>query len=120
MAKLDKAGVGRKSTASQDRILRAKYHDYCSARVADVLLRLTADEMYLLAQEVAGEPEGSEVDVPSFAEIVRLATDRLTRDLALPDFPRWVSEYEADPRRFEREMLGLWREDLSTSDRGVD
>jgi hypothetical protein len=40
-----------------NRILEAKYLDWCSARLADRFLRLTPDEIYDLAQE--GSPEGS-------------------------------------------------------------
>lgn len=39
-------------------ILRGKYLDWCSARVAERFLRLTPDEIYQLAQEVT-EPAGA-------------------------------------------------------------
>ena len=108
------------SGAQSDPVLRAKYLDYCSARVAEVLLGLTADEMYLLAQEVAGESAQADEDLPSFNTIVHLATERITRDLALPDFPDWVEAYAKDPERFEQELLGLWEADLKTSNQGVN
>lgn len=101
-------------------VMRAKYLDYCSARVADVLLHLTADEMYLLAQEVAEESGGPEErPLLSFNTIVRLATERISRELALPDFQSWVTEYQENPDAFERRMIGLWETDLRTSDRGL-
>jgi hypothetical protein len=103
-----------------DPILRAKYLDYCSARVAEALLRLTADEMYLLGQEVAGGPKGADADVLSFGAIVRLATERLTEGLSLPDFPEWVRQYRKNPQKFEQEMIGLWETDLKTSDHRVN
>ena len=109
-----KAGKG----AHSDPVLRAKYLDYCSARVAEVLLRLTADEMYLLAQEVVGESSGA--DLPSFSTIVHLATERITRDLALPDFRDWVDAYAKDPGRFEQELIGLWEADVKTSKQGIN
>lgn len=94
----------------------AKYLDYCSARVADALLKLTADEMYILAQEVAGQTTGPDAEVPSFSRIVRLATERLTSDLKLPEYSEWVQAYEADPTKFDQDMIGLWREDATTSE----
>ncbi len=90
-----------------DSVLRAKYLDYCSARVAEVLLRLTADEMYLLAHE--GE------DPPSFGTMVKVATDRISRQLALPDFPEWANEYRANPEYYEQKMIGLWEAELNPS-----
>lgn len=103
-----------------DPVLHAKYLDYCSARVADVLLRLTADEMYVLAQEVSAQPAESGERFPSFTTIVRLATERISRELALPDYPAWAREYQKDPAAFERQMLGLWEADVSTSDQGAN
>jgi hypothetical protein len=99
-------------------VLRAKYLDYCSARVADLLLRLTPDEMYVLAQDAARELEGRGDGPLSYTEIVRLATDRISRKLDLPDFPRWVVEYRADPESFEKELLGLWETDPGKNDSG--
>ena len=39
------------------RVLRAKYLDWCSARIADRFLRLTPEEIYKLAER-ASEGEG--------------------------------------------------------------
>jgi len=97
-------------------VLRAKYLDYCSARVADLLLRLTADEMYLLAQEAAGELDEADGESLSYTEIVRLATDRIARKLSLPDFRSWVHAYRSAPETFERELLGLWESDAGSRD----
>ena len=36
-----------------EEVLRAKYLDYCSAQVADILLLLSPDEMFVLAQDAA-------------------------------------------------------------------
>jgi len=98
-------------------VLRAKYLDYCSARVAEVLLRLSPDEMFLLAQDAARERNVEHEGSLSYSESVRLATDRISRDLALPDFAGWASDYAQDPERFEREMLGLWEADVRTSEK---
>lgn len=97
-------------------VLRAKYLDYCSARVADLLLRLTADEMYVLARDAAGELEDQGNEPLSYTDIVRLATDRISRKLALPDYHQWATEYRANPESFEKELLGLWETDLGATD----
>ncbi len=115
-----KAVPKEEGKASSDPVLRAKYLDYCSARVAEVLLRLSADDMYLLAQEVARESGEVHKEVPSFGTIVRLATERITRELSLPDFPDWMREYKKNPEGFEREMIGLWEADLKESNQGVN
>ena len=120
MTDLGKVGLKGGSEGESDPILRAKYLDYCSARVAEVLLRLTADDMYVLAQEVAGESAGENEAVPSFNTIVRLATERITRGLSLPDFWDWVGEYRKNPEGFEQEMIGLWEADVKMSNQGAN
>jgi hypothetical protein len=90
-------------------VLRAKYLDYCSAQVADILLLLSPDEMFVLAQDAARDA-GVALDL-SYDQIVDLATGRVSRKLALPDFETWVREYQADPERFEEHLMGLWKSD---------
>lgn len=92
-----------------DPVLRAKYLDYCSARIADALLDLSADEMYLLARDAARELGREEEAGLSYDVVVRLATERISRTIALPDPTTWARAYQEDPERFEQEMLGLWR-----------
>jgi hypothetical protein len=98
-----------------EEVLRAKYLDYCSAKVADVLLLLSPDEMFVLAQDAAREA-GLALDL-SYDQIVDLATGRVSRKLALPDFDTWVREYKADPDHFEEDLMGLWESDHPDSDR---
>ena len=69
-------------------VLRAKYLDYCSAQVADLLLYLTPDEIYLLAQRAYREE--SEEGELSYVEMVQSATDWLSRKGALPPFEIWL------------------------------
>ncbi len=109
------AGPASQDEADPDRpdLLRGKYLDYCSARIADVLLRLTADEMYLLAQDAARELGRREEASLSYDAVVRLATQRLSSSISLPDFATWSLAYEEDPDRFERELLGLWEGDAA-------
>jgi hypothetical protein len=49
---------------ADERVLRAKYFDWCSARVADRFLRLSPDEIYELAQQASRdaseEPESQD------------------------------------------------------------
>ena len=95
-------------SGSMDRdVLRAKYRDYCSARVADVLLTLTPDEIYIIAEAEARRQTGDEGPA-SYSEAVDLATQRVRAQLNLPDFAAWSVAYEAEPSRFDPLLLGLW------------
>jgi hypothetical protein len=98
----------------QLRVLRAKYHDYCSAQVADLLVYMSPDEIYLLAHRAYRE-EGGEGDV-SYAEMVRVATEWLARRVALPPFEVWAEDYRAHPDRYEEYFMGLWETDADRSE----
>jgi hypothetical protein len=87
-------------------ILRAKYLDYSSAQMADLLLYLSPDEIYLLAQRAHRE-KGGGGDL-SYVEMVQLATDWLARKVTLPPFEVWLTDYQAHPDRYEEYLLGLW------------
>ena len=96
-------------------ILRAKYLDYCSAQVADILLLLTPDEMYVLAQDAARD-SGMAGDM-GYDQIVTLATHRVSRKLALPPFEVWALDYQSNPERYDQYLMGLWESELTgTSD----
>ena len=95
-------------------ILRAKYLDYCSAQVADILLLLSPDEMFVLAQDAAREA-GLSGDL-GYDQIVSLATGRVSRKLALPTFEDWAREYKEDPDRFEEHLMGLWESETAGQD----
>jgi hypothetical protein len=92
------------------RVLRAKYLDYCSSQVAEHLLRLSPDEIYVLAQE-ALRAAGRESE-PSYEEMVRLATEGVAQRLTLPPFEQWADEYERDPARYDDQLIGLWEREL--------
>ena len=102
-----RADAGAERTDDSCRVLKAKYRDYCSARVADVLLTLSPDEIYVIA-----EAEARKARVPgtpgSYTEAVDLATRKVREQLQLPDFGVWAEEYERTPERFESYLLGLW------------
>lgn len=118
-------------SAEDDRILRAKYLDWCSARLAERFLALTPEQIYELARETpSGEagPEGAQdVSLPdspsaaspvsssepdSFSVIVERITREIETALGLPDFETWVVSYRASPDHYDEEMLGFWRERL--------
>ena len=89
-----------------DEVLRAKYLDYCSAQVAEVLLGMSPDEIFVLARDAA-QARGTE-EAPSYDSMVQGDTARIYRKLELPRFQAWVSQYNEDPARFESEILGIW------------
>ena len=80
--------------------------DYCSAQVADLLLYLSPDEIYLLAQRAYRE-EGADEEL-TYVQMVRIATDWLSRKISLPPFDLWLADYRAHPERYEEYFLGLW------------
>ncbi len=100
-----------------ERVLRAKYLDWCSARLADRFLRLTPDEIYELAQEA--EPEGAPgADAEhgvgtevSYRSVVERVTEALALRIQLPTYEEWSVAYTEAPEGFDEELLGLWRED---------
>ena len=91
-------------------VLRAKYLEYCSAQVAEHLLLLSPDEIYLLAQE-AHRLDGGR-DEPTYERMVHLATSGVSRRLALPPFDAWAEDYARNPARYEDHFLGLWKSEL--------
>ena len=93
-----------------ERILRAKYLDYCSSQVAEHLLRLSPDEIYVLAQEALRS--GGQKSEPSYEQMVRLATEGVAQRLRLPQFEQWADEYERDPARYDDQLIGLWESEL--------
>lgn len=99
-------GAGQAGSEEPLEVLRAKYLDYCSAQVADLLLYLSPDEIFLLAQRAHRE-KGGRGDL-SYVEMVRLATDWLSHKVALPPFDVWLEDYRRSPAEYEEYLLGLW------------
>ncbi len=106
---MDAGGTG---SDEQIELLRAKYHDYCSAQIADLLLYLSPDEIYMLAQrahrEVGGQGE------LTYVQMVRMATEWLARRITLPPFDVWRVDYEAHPERYEEYLMGLWESETES------
>jgi hypothetical protein len=92
-------------------VLRAKYHDYCSSQVADLLVYMSPDEIYLLAHQAYRE-DGGEGEI-TYTEMVRVATDWLARRIALPPFEVWLEDYREHPQKYEEYFMGLWKTEPS-------
>lgn len=96
------------SSAEPRDVLRAKYLDYCSARLCDVFLELEEERVFELAraaEKKAGVPQGA----LSFRQIAGLLVEQLMDDIALPDFDVWVDSYREHPEEYEPYLLGLWK-----------
>jgi hypothetical protein len=107
-------GAGESGSEEPREVLRAKYLDYCSSQVADLLLYLSPDEIYLLAQRAHRE-RGGEGDL-SYQDMVRIATDWLSQKVTLPPFDVWVEDYRSHPDRYEEYFMGLWESDVTDSE----
>lgn len=101
-------GAGKSGTEARG-VLHRKYLDYCSAQVADLLLYLSPDEIYILAHRAHIEAGGG--GELTYVEMVRIATDWLSTKVALPPFEVWAEDYRAHPERYEEYLMGLWRAD---------
>jgi len=74
--------------------------------VADLLLYLSPDEIYLLAQRAHRE-RGGQGNV-SYVEMVKIATDWLGQRVALPPFDIWEADYLAHPELYDEYLIGVW------------
>ena len=93
-------------------VLHAKYHDYCSSQLADLLLFLSSDEIYLLAKRAQ---EGrDEAATPSYADVVRVATEWLSARVPLPPFEVWLEDYRRNPASYDEYLMGLWESEVDT------
>ena len=101
--------AGLNSGAGIDEVLRAKYLDFCSARLTEVFLSLSEERIYRLVEEAAREAN-LQVGTLNFQTMVRLVTQKLEQSVPLPDLQTWAREYSADPDRFDEHLLGLWKE----------
>ncbi|TVP43933.1 MAG: hypothetical protein EA350_12720, partial [Gemmatimonadales bacterium] len=116
MANVERSSADTGPGESVDPVLRAKYLDFCSARVAEALLSLSPDEMFLLAEDAAREASTPHPVPLGYEDMVRLATERLSRRIDLPSFAAFREAYRKDPTSFDREMLGLWESDPAARD----
>lgn len=99
-----------------DRALRAKYLDWCSARIAERFLDLSPEEIYALARpdgetELAGlSPPLPRVEEGSYRALVQRVTESLLGRMSLPGFEEWRAAYAVSPERYDAEMLGFWKD----------
>lgn len=96
--------------SDDEEVLRAKYIEYCSAQLADLLLYLSPDEIFVLAEKAA-RASGETGDV-SYSKTVKVAPRWLAERVSLPTFEVWAAEYCAHPERFESDLIGLWKDGL--------
>lgn len=106
---------------SGERTLRAKYLDWCSARLAERFLDLSPEQIYDLARpSPTGSAEAPEdgaavATLPpatdeSYRALVQRVTDALLERTPLPTYEQWAAAYEETPERFDAELLGFWKE----------
>lgn len=103
------AGERSPDPEADERVLRAKYLDYCSAQLADLLLYLSPDEIFLLAEKAARDR--GETSAGSYSDMVEVATGWVGDRVTLPPYEVWVEDYIANPEYYERYIMGLWRSD---------
>jgi len=97
-----------KAVADTEEVLRAKYYDYCSARVCDVFMELDEERVFELAQ-AAEERAGVAPGALNFRDLASLLVEQLLGDLSLPDFETWAKEYKENPGQYDPYLLGLWK-----------
>ena len=100
---------GDPETELTEAVLRAKYAEFCSAQLTEVFLSLSDERIYEIVEEEAREQD-LHTGKLGFRAMVRLATKRLRENVPLPAYEVWSREYRADPERYERYLLGLWKE----------
>ena len=111
-------------TPAEERVLRAKYLDFCSARLAEIFLSLSDERIFVLVEEAAREGRLNVAEL-SFDQMVKLVTEKLRASVPLPDFETWAREYRSEPERYEPYLMGLWKrrveaEGGAREDRGED
>ena len=122
---------------NSERILRAKYLDWCSARVAESFLALTPDEIYQLAEATHAEAVSADPlaslssfspttdqesllrtmdastatsDAEPYRALVARVTEVLAERIGLPTFEEWSAAYQESPADFDNDLLGFWKE----------
>lgn len=90
--------------------LRAKYLDWCSARITERFLALEPEEIYAMARPAESAEAGlwSLTGGESYRVLVQRVTELLLERMSLPDFEEWSRSYAEDPSRYDPEMLGFW------------
>lgn len=84
--------------------LKARYLDYCAARISEVFLSLSDERTYALMEEAARDA-GIEIGSLGFSDMMDLVTERLRENVPLPSYEDFAREYREDPARFEALLL---------------
>ena len=94
-----------------DSTLRAKYLDWCSARIAERFVALEPEEIYELARPAKSAEAGrlASGGSDSYRVLVQRVTEALLVEMALPSFEEWSRAYAADPSRYDEELVGFWK-----------
>jgi hypothetical protein len=100
----------RQVVDESEAVLRDKYLDYCSAQLADILLYLTPDEIYLVAYK-ASRDAGAPGEV-TYMSMMQVATEWLSSRVVLPPFEVWIVDYRDHPDLYEAYFMGLWESDV--------
>lgn len=110
MARRTGEGEPRRTRKNADpaEVLRAKYLDYCSARVCDVFMELEEERVFELAR-AAEKRAGVEQGALNFKDLATLLVEQLLGDLSLPDFDSWAKKYREAPEQYDPYLLGLWK-----------
>lgn len=102
----DSGWPSREADEGGESALRAKYLDYCSARISEIFLALSDDRIYDIMEEAAREA-GRDPGELGYRAQVRLVTEKLRDSVPLPEMDEWMREYREDPEKFEPYLLGL-------------
>ena len=102
-----------KSLVESVEVLRAKYMDYCSARVCDVFMELEEEQVFDLAR-AAERKAGADAGQLNFRDLANLRVDKLLADVPLPDFETWSEDYQRNPERYDPYLLGLWKNNVES------
>lgn len=84
--------------------MRARYLDYCAARISEVFLSLSDERTYALMEEAARDAD-IEIGSLGFSDMMDLVTNRLREDIPLPSFEEFAEEYREHPERFDAMLL---------------
>lgn len=94
-------------------VLWIRYLDWCSARVAHRFTQLSESEVWERAERTREATAAGPSSASSYFELVQRLTRELYDELSLPEFAHWAESYRADPRPFDREILGFAEPDRS-------